>query len=255
MPAKQEFKFEPIQRDPIVVELTKKLLDYIFSGSVKPGDRLPTERQLQDALGVGRSAIREALKVLNVLGILEIRQGDGTYLRKMNSSLLTRSIEWGLLLGGAEIMEIVEMRRELEVSIARFAARRRTAEEVEELKRILDEMKTSDVDQFVERDIQFHLKLAEMARNNVMRNVLVHIQSLLRTWIKCVIEAAKDTDFSYEYHLAIYKAGEAGDPEGAAQAMASHLEDATARLVREIEKMKGKEPEKQDLENTSLTNG
>lgn len=230
------FNFEPIQKNSIVVELTKRLLDYIFSGSIQPGGKLPTERQLQEALGVGRSAIREALKALMVLGVLEVRQGDGTYLKKVDSTLLTQSIEWGLLLGERNIMDIIETRREIEVIIVRYATLRRTPEEVKELEKILEKLKESTIHDFVEFDIAFHLKLAEMARNTVLKGVLTSIQSLLRTWIKCVIEAAGETGFSYDDHYNVYKAVADGDPEAAMLAMQEHMEDATARLIAEIEK-------------------
>src|SRR4051794_40708045 len=93
------FKFEPVEKKSLVIELTTKLMEYIFSGSIQPGEKLPAERQLSESLGVGRSAIREAIKALTVLGILEVKQGYGTYLKRIDSTLLTRSIEWGLLLG------------------------------------------------------------------------------------------------------------------------------------------------------------
>lgn len=240
MPPGNQFTFEPIQKSSIVVELTRRLLDYIFSGSVQPGGKLPTERQLQEALGVGRSAIREALKALTVLGILEVRQGDGTYLKKVDSALLTQSIEWGLLLGERNMMDIIETRREIELIIVKYAAARRTGEEVEQLRAIMEKLNVSTINDFVEQDIAFHLKLAEMARNTVLKGVLTSIQSLLRTWIKCVIEAAGETRFSYNDHRKIYEAVAAGDPQAAVQAMQEHMEDATRRLIAEIEKNGGR---------------
>jgi len=231
-----EYQFEPVQKSSIVVELTKKLLEYIFSGSINPGDKLPTERQLQEALGVGRSAIREALKALTVLGIIEVRQGDGTYLKKLDSALLTQSIEWGLLLGEKHMMDIIEARKEIELAIVKYAAVRRTDEELGQLEKILEQLKHSTLDDFVQHDIAFHLKLAEMAKNSALKGVLTSIQSLLRTWIKCVIDAAGETGFSYLDHYSIYKAIAEKDPEAAYRAMEVHMQDATRRLIEEIQK-------------------
>ncbi|WP_077624685.1 FadR/GntR family transcriptional regulator [Sediminibacillus massiliensis] len=236
---KNKFEFEPIQKNPIVVELTRRLLDFIFSGSIQPGEKLPTERQLQEALNVGRSAIREAIKVLTVLGILEVRQGDGTYLKKADSGLLLESIEWGLLLGEKQAADIVEARKEIELSIVRLAAERAEAKEIEELGVILEELRVSTIEDFIEKDIAFHTKLAKMSRNTVFIGVLSSIHSLLRTWIKLVVESAGETDFSYQDHLKVYQAVAKKDPREAVIAMDEHLEDATQRLMDVIEKQEG----------------
>ncbi|MEH7117046.1 FadR/GntR family transcriptional regulator [Neobacillus vireti] len=236
-----QFEFEPIKKDSLVVELTKRLLDYIFSGSIQPGEKLPTERQLQDALNVGRSSIREAIKVLNVLGIIEVRQGDGTYLKKLDSGFLLESIEWGLLLGERNLIDIIEARKVIEVSIVKLAAERGTEEEIKELWTILESLKESSTEEFVEIDVAFHLKLAEMARNTVFRSIFLSIQSLLRTWIKLVMKDVTDTNFSYTDHLNIYLAVSKKDPEGAMAAMEAHMDDASRRLMEVMnEKERGK---------------
>lgn len=230
----EEFRFEPISKPSIVIELTKRLMDYIFSGKIQPGQKLPAERQLSEALGVGRSAIREAIKALAVLGILEVKQGYGTYLKRLDSSLLTQTIEWSLLLGEKQAMDLVEARKLIEIDIARLAAQRWEPAELEQLRSILERMKDADADQFVEADIQFHLKLAEMSKNSVLRNILSSVRSLLRTWIKFVIDRAGETAFSYQDHHRIFEAVAERDPDKAAEAMALHMEDATRRLVEVI---------------------
>jgi GntR family transcriptional regulator, transcriptional repressor for pyruvate dehydrogenase complex len=233
---KSKFEFEPIKKDPIVIELTRRLLDFIFSGSIQPGEKLPTERQLQEALNVGRSSIREAVKVLNVLGILEVKQGDGTYLTKADSGLLLETIEWGLLLGQKHTMDVIEARHDIEIAIVKYAAERGTEEELNELWSILEKLKVSTKSDFVELDIAFHVKLAEMAKNSALKSVLLSLQSLLRTWIKTVIDVAPNTTFSYEDHYDIYVALAAHDPEKAEIAMKKHMGDATRRLIEEINK-------------------
>src|SRR5271165_5773881 len=93
-------------REPISAEIAKKLLDYLLSGVLVPGDRLPSERELSKAFGVGRSAIRDALKPLTLLGIIDVRQGDGTFLRATESEFLPKVIEWGLLLGERRAIDL-----------------------------------------------------------------------------------------------------------------------------------------------------
>jgi GntR family transcriptional repressor for pyruvate dehydrogenase complex len=227
------FNFEPIQKNSLVVEITKRLLDFIFSGSLQVNDKLPAERQLSEALGVGRSAIREAIKALTVLGVLEVRQGDGTYLKRTDSTLLPQVIEWSLLLGENQALDLIEARKVIEISICRFAAERGKDEEIAELKQIMDRMKLEPAN-FVELDVSFHLKLAEMSRNSVLKDILSSIQSLLRTWIKLVIESVGDTEFSYKDHSAIFEAVSKRDPDAAALAMEKHMTDATSRLLKVI---------------------
>lgn len=236
MPINNGYKFEPVKKNSIVIELTSRLMDFIFSGNIKLGERLPAERVLSEALGVGRSAIREAIKALTVLGILEVRQGDGTYLKKADSTLLTQAIEWGLLLGERKTMDLIEARKEIEISLVRFAAQRWEERELHELKEIVDAMNISTISGFVENDIAFHLKVAEMSKNSVLTDILVSIQSLLRTWIKLVIESEGSTNFSYQDHRDIYEALARRDAEASALAMEKHMNDATKRLIAVIEK-------------------
>ena len=229
---------QPIEQKSLVAEITQRLLDYLLSGEIKPGSRLPSERQLSEALGMGRSTLRESLKALTLLGLLEVRQGDGTYLKKADSALLPRIIEWGLLLGEQRTMDLIEARQKIEVIIAELAAQRRDYRAIEELRKIMKRLQQagSDYQEFVDADVAFHLKLAEIARNTVLRDILSSIQALLRAWIIRVIESAGNTDFSYQEHLAIFEAVERGDARAAAVAMQAHMDSARGRLIKTINK-------------------
>src|SRR5687767_8674020 len=94
-------------RDSVSMEVARRLLDYLLAGEMKTGMRLPPERKLAEALGVGRTVVREALKSLTLLGLIEVRQGDGNYVRATESSLLPQAIEWGLLLGAKRTRDLV----------------------------------------------------------------------------------------------------------------------------------------------------
>lgn len=224
-------KIDPIKREPVATQIARRLVEFILSGQLEPGARMPSERQLAEAFGVGRSAMREALKALSLIGLVEVRQGDGTYLRKADSALLPEVIEWGLLIGEKRTMDLVEARQEIEVVIAGLAARRRSEGDLAELRRLLDRMRDSrDVQTFVEADVAFHLRLAEAAGNSVLRDVHSSIQALLRTWIARVMAAAGSTSPSYEEHEPVYDAVVAGDPAAAQAAMAAHMRSAADRL-------------------------
>ena len=83
------------RRDAASIEVSRRLLSYLLSGAKAPGQKIPSERQLADILGVGRYVIREAFKTLTLLGLIDVRQGDGTYLRRPTSDLMMQSIQWG----------------------------------------------------------------------------------------------------------------------------------------------------------------
>ncbi|MEX2374884.1 MAG: FadR/GntR family transcriptional regulator [Dehalococcoidia bacterium] len=222
--------------DP-TIQVARHLIDYMFrAGVVEPGSRLPSERKLAEAFGIGRGTVREALKSLSLLGLLEVRQGDGTYVRRPDSELLPRVIEWGLLLGERAVTDLVEARAEIEVSTATLAAQRRSDVDLADLEAIMSVMEASfdDPSAFVEADVGFHLRLAEAAGNSVLSDVLRSIQSLLRVWIGRVIGTGAAYRISCDEHQAVLKAVGDGDATAAAEAMRVHMQRASARLLETL---------------------
>ena len=215
------------------VEITRRLLDYLLSGQVSPGQKIPSERQLAEALAVGRGALREAIKSLSLLGLLEQRVGDGTYLSRSSSDLLPQVIEWGLLLGEKRLDDLLEARYHLEVMLSGWAATRRTEGQLARLREIIELMRAAgddDPDGYVRADITFHLELAACSGNTVLANVLTNIQSLLQAWASRVIHTAGETRTSLAMHEPILAAVEKGDAEEARRAMTLHMDRATRRL-------------------------
>ena len=228
---------DPIKREPLATQVARRLVEFILSGQVEPGARMPSERALAEAFGVGRSAMREALKALSLIGLIEVRQGDGTFLRKADSALLPEVIEWGLLLGEKRTMDLVEARQEIEVVIAGLAAKRRTEQDLADLRGILERMAhPASIPGFVDVDVQFHLRLAEAAGNSVLRDIHSSVQALLRAWIARVVAASGNTVPSYEEHVPIMDAIERGDAAAAQAAMAAHMSSAAGRLRETLER-------------------
>lgn len=229
-------QIDPIKREPVATQVARKLVEYLLSGAVEPGARMPSERQLAEAFGVGRSAMREAIKALSLIGLVEVRQGDGTYLRKADSALLPEVIEWGLLLGERRTMDLVEARQELETVIARLAAQRRTEADIEELTRLLHRMEQiATPAAFVEADVQFHMRLAEASNNLVLRDIHASVQALLRAWIGRVMSTGSSHMISYQEHVPILEAIVLGDPDMAERAMQAHMASAAGRLRETLE--------------------
>lgn len=224
-----------IKRESLSAQIIKSLTEYFFSGSMLAGSKLPSERQLAETLGVSRSAVRDAIQSLGLLGIVEIRQGDGTYLRSSGSDLLPRVIEWGLFLGERRVMDLVEARQQVEISLAGLAARRRTDEDVAALRSLLEEMDAiEERADFVEVDVRFHATIAAAARNTVLSDVLSNITSLIRVWMARSLEAAGETRTSNAEHRAVVEAIAAGDHRAAQSAMRTHMRRAEQRLRRTL---------------------
>lgn len=233
-PSAPSFDLKPLEverREATTTEIARRLLRYLLSGAFEPGHRLPSERTLASELAVGRSVIREALKSLVLLGIVEVRQGDGTFLRSAESDLLPNVIEWGLLLGTRSTRDLIEIRRYMEVLTAGLAAERRDERALEKMWSELDAMyAASNPTAFVAADIGFHLAIAAAAGNGVLLQIMTSVRTLLRVWITKNVENLDDTKSIADEHKPVVEAIQAGDPAQARSAMQAHMDAALARL-------------------------
>jgi GntR family transcriptional repressor for pyruvate dehydrogenase complex len=220
-----------------VSEVAKRLLGYLTSGEVQPGQRLPSERELAARFEVGRSAVREAMAALDLLGILIIRQGSGTYLNSVSTDLLPQVLDWGLMLGRPQTLDLVEARHQLEIATARLAAAKIGPDGVAGLGSKLEAMRAAmdDRQAFVDADIAFHLEVARIAENSVLSDILHSIRALLRVWITRAVSADGQVEVTMAEHTAVRDAIVDGDPAAAAAAMDIHMDRAGARLRGSLE--------------------
>ncbi|MGW9113008.1 FadR/GntR family transcriptional regulator [Microbacterium sp. NPDC055683] len=219
-----------------VSEVARRLMDLFTSGSIEPGTRLPPERQLAASLGVGRSAVREALAALEILGIVDVRPGSGTYLRGEASELLPQTLRWGLLIGERNTVQLLELRAGLEIYVARLAAgrmdadgRRRLAECTARMADGLD-----DLAAFARADRDFHQVLAEAADNAVLVDTLHVVRSLLQVYADRAVHDTDAAEVALREHEAVLAAVQAGDEDAAASTMAVHMATAGERLRTEV---------------------
>jgi GntR family transcriptional repressor for pyruvate dehydrogenase complex len=219
-----------------VSAVAKRLLDHFMSGDIEPGTRLPPERQLAASLGIGRSAVREALAALEILGIVDVRPGSGTYLRGSASELLPETLNWGLMLGAPRTSELIAVRGQLEVFAASLAAGTITAAQLREVGRQVEIMRESidDRSRFIEADLKFHLQIARATGNQVLLDLLQSIRSLLRVWVERGLQTREDAERALEEHAAVYEALLTRDPAVVETAMRDHMTTAAARLERTI---------------------
>lgn len=231
-PAMLRLELETVPRGTAVSEVVKQLIGLLTSGELVPGSRLPPERHLAESLGVGRSAVREALAALEILGIVSVRPGSGTYLRDNTSELLPTTLSWGLMLSASRTEELIEVRGGLEVQAARYAALRIDDDALKKLRGYIETMRDSldDVDRFVEADVRFHLQIAVSAENEVLRDLLQSIRSLLRVWVERGLRDTAQARQAYDEHRAVFTAIESHDPVAAADAMRVHMTTAGTRV-------------------------
>ncbi|WGW14143.1 FadR/GntR family transcriptional regulator [Saxibacter everestensis] len=226
-----------VQSGSAVSEVAERLMAYFTSGDVAPGTRLPSERQLSASLGVGRSAVREALAALEILGIVIVRPGSGTYLRDGVSELLPRTLSWGLMLGEPRTRELVELRSGLEVQAVELAATRITDESLVTLSDCLDSMAHSgrDFSAFVEADSLFHREIAVSSGNQVLQELLQSIRSLLRIWVDRALQDSGHAEIAVQEHAKVLEALKERDPDAAAAAMTKHMASASKRLLADFD--------------------
>ncbi len=219
-------------RSPVST-VARRLLDLFTGGAIEPGTRLPTERQLVTALGVGRSAVREALAALEILGVVDVRPGSGTYLRGTASELLPQTLSWGLLIGERNTVELLEIRTGLEVYMARLAAERGDPDAIRPAEKFLNRMRISltDLEIYSQADLDFHRVLERAAGNAVLSDLLHVVRSLLQVYADRILSETEVASAALGEHQAVFDAVMSGDGDAAATAMAKHMRTATARLL------------------------
>jgi GntR family transcriptional regulator, transcriptional repressor for pyruvate dehydrogenase complex len=229
-------RLSKVERQSTVGAVAKQLLEHLTNGNFSPGTRLPPERQLAGSLGVGRSTLREALAALDVLGLVDVRPGSGTYLAADSSELLPQAIKWSLMLGQPRTRDLVEVREYLEVVTARLAAQRASDDDVARLRETVVAMRDAadDVDAFVRADLAFHFEAARIAGNSVLQDILHSIRSLLTVWFDRTLRVPGTIDETLLEHEAVFEAIASRSPDLAERRMKALMDAADVRLNRTI---------------------
>jgi GntR family transcriptional regulator, transcriptional repressor for pyruvate dehydrogenase complex len=222
-----------LRRSPLVELAVSQLRDQVLSGQWPVGGRLPAETELAQQLEVGRSTVREAIRALVHAGLLETRQGSGTYVRS-----ITPGADWEPRLRRAAVLEAYEVRQALEVQAARLAASRRTEADIAALGECLaqrTEARARGRDAaFVETDLAFHRCVVAAAHNALLTEMFDSFATVLREALIVVVTdsglAATGADPA---HARLAEAIEAGDAEAAEHATHDHL-DPTAAVLRSL---------------------
>jgi DNA-binding FadR family transcriptional regulator len=201
-------------------QVAAALSSYIEAARLGPGDRLPTERELMQALGVGRSSIREGVSHLQALGVLEARIGSGTYILKpvsANTVHLPLSIEARGLADA--LLLTLEVRRGIEIEASVAAARRRSPADLERIAAALDEMERVHLRDGTsgEQDLVFHLAIYEASGNPLFGQVLEQLRGLFEQFWHRPFDRPDFAARSFPFHRELYEAIRDGDPAAAAR--------------------------------------
>ena len=205
--------------------LVERFRSIIRDGALKPGERLPSERALAEQLQVSRSSVREAIRSLELQGLVVSKRGSGTFIETDNLESMVSLIA-STLSGGAETLkDIFEMRHLLEPQIAAVAAQRASAGEVGELEAILadQEREIAEGGSGVDADTAFHFALAAATHNSALVKVVSAVEDILRQSRDQSMQAPGRAARSLESHRRILQMVQAGDGDGARRAMEHHL--------------------------------
>lgn len=226
----EELAITTVSRERLSDTIRDQLMRLMIDQSLRPGDELPSETKLANQFGVSKPVIREALRGLAAMGVIEIQQGKLATVRSPSSEPLENFLKFAVQGTPEGLREAIELRRTLEKDIAMLAAERVTDEEVRQLETAISKMReaTGTVDPWVEADLQFHLTLAKTAKNRLMLFLVEALRGLFHESILLlhVQRPERDTNATLQRHTNIVEAVKAGDPAAAREAMKIHF-DAT----------------------------
>lgn len=217
-----------LERTSIIDTIVAEIKDKIISGELKDGDMLASQDELARTMGVSRASLREALNRLSLMGLIETRQGTGTFVKTAKPLDFMNSLSSLLIMDQASAAELLDARLHIESAVAALAAKNATDEEVRQLYFLLERMKNDfrvgDADSFAARDLQFHILVAESSKNRVLMKVLEIIRDILRQFIRKFFDKYPTTiPMAVKYHQKIYEAIESRDSIAARKHMEDHI--------------------------------
>jgi GntR family transcriptional regulator, transcriptional repressor for pyruvate dehydrogenase complex len=252
----KDIKLPKIQKATGSELAMRALLSHIREGIFRPGEQLPSERDLVTQMGLSRTGVREALRGLASCGVIEILSGRGAFVRRISPEMLVDSDSLLFILEREAILHAVEVRRILEVETIALAAERATGEDLAEMERVLRQVAAAveSDDNPLGQSSQFHLAVAKAAHNPVLYSMVKPFVRLITRSApligKCVPESIQQ---EYPQHFALYEAVKQRNPEEARARMRTHLEVAKAYMLRSFPNLIGTPGVQEPATNPSQT--
>lgn len=228
--------FKPIQQQKIYEQIVEQITVMISEGNLKPGDKLPAERVLAENLNVSRASVREALSALHLLGLLEIKSGEGTYIKQSDVNSIIQPLALLLLMEQDTVFEILQVRKGLEVEAAGLAALNADDDDLKALGSIMNEMEkelnSSTLGEVT--DWKFHFALAHATRNSLLVRLMNTISDTMQKTIRInreqLFKKRGNPQILFKQHLDVYEAIKSRDVEKARQKMYEHLKFAEEEM-------------------------
>jgi GntR family transcriptional repressor for pyruvate dehydrogenase complex len=218
---------DPQHRGTTSEEVITQLREMIHRGELRPGDRLPPERDLAKMLGVSRPTLRAGIRSLSTVGVLQSRQGAGTFLVKTEGppALDSNPLRLMASLHGFTPGEMFEARKSIEMAIAGLAAERATADHLATMSEEVAGMYASmdDPEQFLVHDMRFHQTVAAASGNRILTSLMNMVATILFDVRRKTVNRARDLKESAAMHREVYRAIREHDADGASAAMRDHL--------------------------------
>ncbi len=215
----------PAQTNTISDMVYEQLLQQIISGRYKPGDRIPPENELREEFNISRNTLRTALNKLNTLGILETRRGDGSYVKKLGMQMYLNSFIPAMLISEDSLMELMQLRKAIEVAAARLAAERVTPEDITALERAYESstLAGENMKAYAKTTIDFHLQIAVVSKNQIFSTMMEMIKHILTSKMESFLIYSRNDRNSTYYHFMILQAIKNKKPDEAAYLMDQHM--------------------------------
>lgn len=236
--ATRPLKYGRVKRNAIPERIATNLISLIRENQLGPGDRLPPERELATLMGVSRSTLREALRALSILNIIEMRQGDGTYVSSLDIELLVEPLDHVLTMDSPTLTQLFEVRRILELGAIGLAAERISPEELTFLdgclQRTIESRERLDYATFLLADIDLHETIAQAARNPLLLRFVISMRVLGKASRERTVRLPGVVDQTIKDHKAIVEALKKKDALEAQASMLEHLNNVERRLKETI---------------------
>jgi GntR family transcriptional regulator, transcriptional repressor for pyruvate dehydrogenase complex len=232
------FMFTPVKSTKVYEQVIEQIKEMITSGQLKKGDRLPPERELVEHLQVSRTSIREAIRALQIIGLVECRQGGGNFIKESFENSLFEPLSIMFVLQNSKPEEILELRKIVEVETAALAAEKITEKDLKDIKAIIEQLRDSQDEEVSSKlDKQLHYRIAHASGNFLVVSVLSAVSSLMDSFIKdardMILRQKENKEVLMEHHENIYNALLNHDKKKAAEAMRKHLDLVNEYLFRE----------------------
>ena len=224
--------YNNITSKKIYEQVIEQIQEKIFYGEFKNGDKLPSERELSEQMGVSRTSIREALRVLETMGVVESRQGEGNFICSNVNKSLIEPLSLIFKLNNGNWEDVIELRQALELETVKFASKRVTKEEADEMKFIINKMEEEINNQnrneiLVNLDQKFHNKIASISKNYLIECLFLTSSNLFEEFIddarRKIVNKYSDERVLLNQHKEIYNAIISNDSNLAYKKMEEHM--------------------------------